>query len=1003
VKNFKPKPKIKDMKKECFTKNIFALLIFFMYCNFSMGQELTVTGTITEKPGSPLPGVTLQIKGTQKGTTSDLDGKYSIQAEPNSILVFSFVGYETQEVPVNGRTVIDIEMKASSETIEELVVIGYGTVKKMDLTGAVTAVGTKDFNKGILSSPQSLISGKIAGVVVTSGSGAPGSSPTVRVRGSSSLNASQDPLFVIDGVVIDNSGGVSGSPNALSMINPNDIESMTVLKDASSTAIYGSRATNGVILVTTKKAGKELKIIYNGTFSVNPLPKMLDVLNGNEYRDLIAKQVADGYLTTAASSLLGSANTDWQKEIYRTAYSQDHNISVSGTVKNILPYRVSLGQTNDNGSLKGTDFKRTTINIGVNPNLLDDHLKLNLNFKGMYNVNDFGATDALGAAIAYDPTQPVKNDNTRWRGYTTWTTGDVNSSAIPLATSNPVALINLRDDYSYVTRSIGNAQVDYKLHFFPDMHINVNAAYDYSKTKGHVNVADSTGWTYSSTNTGGRTEQYDETRKKQLLETYATYEKNIEAIQSKVSVMGGYSWEYYYRSKSDTAMNAAVDYMYSYSSSKTRYYLVSFYGRLNYDLMDKYLFTFTLRDDGTSRFSKDNRWGLFPSAALAWKIKSEAFLKEVNLISDMKLRLGYGVTGQQELSSSLGSDFPYLAVYQYGYSTSMYQFGNMFYNIMRPNAYDQNIKWETTTTYNVALDFGLFNNRLNGTIEYYSKKTKDLISKVTAPAGTNLSNAIVSNVGDMENKGIEVTLNGRLIESKDIFWELGCNLSYNKNKITNLTKSANPGYYIQTGDISGGTGNKIQVHKVGEPMNSFFVYQQVYDNNGDPIEGLYVDRNQDGIINSSDLYCYKNPAPDVLIGISSRFGYKDFELSFAGRLSLGNYVYNNVASGSTYSSLYPSSYLANVNYSANETKFQTRQWASDYYVENASFFRMDNITLSYKVPIKLNKLNMHVNAMVQNAFIITKYKGLDPEVYSGIDNNLYPRSRSFILGINIEF
>lgn len=987
------------MKKVQVIRRIFVLLAFFMYCNLTMGQAISVKGTITDESGSPIPGATVQIKGTQKGAISDLDGNYTIQTEATSILVFSFVGYETQEVPVEGRTSINVVLKTSSETLEEVVVIGYGTVKKTDLTGAVSSLASKDFNRGNISSPQSLISGKVAGVVVTAGNGAPGSSPTIRIRGSSSLNASQDPLFVIDGIVIDNSG-VSGSPNALSMINPNDIESMTVLKDASATAIYGSRATNGVIIVTTKKAGKDFKVEYNGTMSITTLPEMLDVLSGDEYRNLIFNEVNDGYLPATVLDLLGNTNTNWQKEIYQTAYSQDHNISISGTVKKLLPYRFSVGQTENNGTLIGTNFKRTTLNVNLNPSLLDDHLKLTLNFKGMNNDNQFGATGAIGAATAFDPTQHIYNGNTRWRGYTTWSSGGINGPAYPLATSNPIALMDLREDYSNVARSIGNAQVDYKLHFLPDVHVNVNLAYDYSKTYGHVNVADSTGWTYATTNTGGRSEKYTETRKKQLLETYATYEKSIDALSSKLRVMGGYSWEYYYRAQDDTAKNAAKDYVYSYSGSKTRYYLVSFYGRLNYDMMDKYMLTFTLRDDGTSRFSKDNRWGLFPSAAFAWKIKNESFLKGVDLISDMKLRLGYGVTGQQELN--LG-DFPYLPKFLLSYSTAMYQFGNDFFYTLRPDAYNANLKWETTATSNIALDFGLYNNRITGTIEYYFKKTKDLISVVTAPAGSNLSNAVVSNVGDMENRGFELTLNGRIIEHKDMFWEVGVNLSHNKNEVTNLTMSDNPDYYEMTGNISGGTGNRIQVYKVGQPMNSFFVYKQVYDKSGNPLEGVYVDQNTDGVINSDDLYCYKNPSANVLIGLSSRFSYKNLELSFAGRLSLGNYLYNNVASGSTYQTLYPSTFLSNVNSSATETNFHSTQYFSDYYIENASFFRMDNIMLGYKIPLKLNNISLKLSAMVQNAFVITKYTGLDPEVYNGIDGNIYPRSRNFLLGVNIQF
>jgi TonB-dependent starch-binding outer membrane protein SusC len=981
------------------TRIFLLLCIWVLSATTVMAQNIQITGKITDKStGELIPGVNIVVKGTTQGAVSDINGNYQISAPKGSTLIFSFIGYISQEVLVESNQTINVSLESDVKKLDEVIVIGYGTVKKNDLTGSVSAIGTKNFNKGVTNSAQDLITGKIAGVSVTAGTGAPGRAPTVRIRGSNSLNASQDPLYVIDGVVIDNSG-ISGSANALSIINPNDIETYTVLKDASATAIYGSRASNGVIIITTKKGGKKFTVSYNGTFTLNTLPKMLDVLSGDEYRALVTQEIKNGYVASEAASLLGKENTDWQKEIYRTAFSHDHNLGISGSYKDILPYRFSIGYTNSDGTLKGTNFERTTLNLSLNPTLLKGYLKINLNVKGMYNVNNFGATGAVGAAVAYNPTVPVMNGNKAWRGYTTWTNAGTGINGAPNknGTSNPVALVDLREDLSYVNRSLGNAQFDYKVHFLPDLHVNLNLAYDYSKSKGHVNVADSTGWTY--TDGGGRVETYNETRKKELLETYLNYEKKIEALQSTVSVMGGYSWEHYYEAKDDTARNTSETLL-SQSASKTRYYLVSFFGRLNYDLMGKYLITATLRNDGTSRFSKDNRWGLFPSAAFAWKIKNENFLKDKDAISDLKLRIGFGVTGQQEINNG---DFPYLPVFKNSSQYASYQFGNSYFNTLRPNAYDANIKWETTTTKNIALDFGLFNNRLTGTLEYYSKKTKDLLSQVNTAAGTNLSNSILTNVGDMENKGFEVTLNSQIISTKDIYWELGGNLTYNKNKITSLTKSGNPDYYVQTGSISGGTGNKIQVHKVGQPMNSFFVYQQVYDKEGNPLDGVYVDRDGNGVINTSDLYCYKSPAPDVIIGISSRFGYKNLELSFSGRLSLGNYMYNNVASGNTYQSLYQSSFLSNMNYSAGETKFHSTQYLSDYYIENASFFRMDNISIAYKVPVSQNRFNLKLSATVQNAFIITKYKGIDPEIYSGIDNNVYPRSRAFLLGVNIEF
>jgi TonB-dependent starch-binding outer membrane protein SusC len=982
------------------TRILILLCIWALSLTQAFAQELQITGKVTDKSnGEALPGVNITIKGTNQGAATDMSGKYTIKVNSGSTLVFSFIGYINEERIVESAQTIDVELTLDVKKLEEVVVIGYGTVKKNDLTGSVNAVGSRNFTKGITNSPQDLISGKVAGVAVTSGNGAPGSAPTVRIRGTNSLNANQDPLYVVDGVVLDN-GSISGLSNTLAFLNPNDIETYTILKDASATAIYGSRATNGVIIITTKKGNKNMHISYNGTYTVNSLPKMLDVLNGDEYRTLITEQIASGYLASGAASLLGTANTDWQKEIYRTSFSQDHNLGISGTIKKVLPYRFSFGYTKSDGTLKATDFKRLTANINLNPTLLKGFLKINLNVKGMYNENNFGATGAIGAATAFNPTFPVMNGNTRWRGYTTWITDntDINGNPNTNATSNPVALIDLRKDFSFVKRSIGNVQFDYKVHFFPDLHVNVNLAYDYSKTKGHVNVADSTAWTYNNPNEG-RLETYNETRKKQLLETFLNYEKELPDINSKINAMAGYSWEYFYKANDDTAIYKSGAEL-SQSASKTRYYLVSFYGRLNYELAGRYILTATLRNDGTSRFSEDNRWGLFPSGAFAWKIKQESFLKNINVLSDLKLRVGIGVTGQQELNTG---DFPYLAVFKTSSQYASYQLGDEFYYTLRPNAYDANIKWESTTTKNIALDFGLFNNRLTGTIEYYTKKTNDMISTVNTAAGSNLSNSITTNVGDMKNKGFEFTLSGDIISSKDLNWELSGNIAYNKNEITKLTMSENSDYYVQTGSISGGTGNKIQVQKVGEPLNSFFVYQQVYDSNGNPIDGVYVDRDGNGVINSGDLYCYKSPMPDYTLGISSRLNYKKWEFSFSGRASFGNYMYNNVASGSTYASLYTSNFLSNINYSANETKFKSTQYFSDYYVENASFFKMDNIALSYNTPILNKKVNLKVSGMVQNAFVITKYKGLDPEIYSGIDNNVYPRSRAYILGLNLEF
>jgi len=972
------------------TRVILMLLSLMTLSLEAFTQELKVHGKVTDaSSGDVLPGVNITVKGTTRGTSTDVDGSYTIMVPKSSILVYSYVGFFTQEITVTDQIELNVALSPDIAKLNEVVVIGYGTVKKSDLTGSVSSLGSQDFNKGSITSPQDLMIGKIPGVVVTSGDGAPGSSATIRIRGGSSIKASSDPLIVIDGVPVDKYD-ISGLPNPLAAINPNDIESFTVLKDASATAIYGSRASSGVIIITTKKGGAgKLKISYNGTASLYTVPKMIEVLSASEYRALVESQFSAG------ASLMGSASTDWQKEIYQTAFGHDHNLSFSGTVKN-LPYRASVGYTNEDGILKTSNLDRTTLSIGLSPSFLDDHLHFNLNAKGFYNKTRFANTGAIGAAVQFDPTHPVKDGDNYW----TWMSGTlINDQAV----DNPVAELMLTSDVAKVYRSIGNLQTDYKFHFLPDLRANLNLAYDYTKTDGKKFTPENTSWTSSFK---GNHEKYTQQKQMQLLEFYLNYTKEITQDQ-KVDVTAGYSWQHFWRKKYDYATSVDETLLNDSTSYKTQNYIISFFGRANYTLLDRYLVTVTLRDDGSSKFAKDNRWGLFPSVALAWKISSEPFMAGMRNISNLKLRLGYGVTGQEDI---VDEDYPYLARYTRSSDdkTAQYQFGNIFYNTLRPEGYDKNIKWESTTTYNIGLDFGFFNNRFSGTFDLYDRKTKDLLNKIPIPAGSNLQNELLTNVGNMKNKGIEFTINANILTSKDLNWEVSYNIGYNKNEITKLILSNVPTYPGDpAGDISGGVGNKIQINSVGHPMNSFYVYKQVYNSEGKPIEGLYVDQNGDGVINSSDLYCYKKPAADVLMGISSRLSYKNWDFSFAGRLSLGNYVYNNVASSrGTYYDVYNGGthFLSNVVKQVNDTKFNTTQYFSDYYIENGSFFRMDNINLGYQFSNLLNKgLNIHLSLAVQNAFIITKYKGLDPEVFNGIDNNLYPRPRTFIVGANIQF
>lgn len=999
--------------------NVLILMLSLLLGNFAMAQQTILTGKVTDSSsGEPLPGVSIVVKGTTNGTITNMDGIFSLNTKKGDVIQFSFVGYKTQEVVVQDQKNVSVGLVEDKAELQEVVVIGYGTVKKGDATGAVATVSSKDFNKGGVSSPQDLIVGKSAGTVITSAGGAPGAGATIRIRGGSSMSASNDPLIIIDGFPVSNSG-ISGLANPLSTINPNDIETFTVLKDASATAIYGSRASNGVILITTKKgtAGKS-KIEYNATMSVNTIPAYMDVLSGDEFRKLaydLASKSAVG-LNMGSLKRLGSFNTNWQKEIYQTALAHDHNVSVSGGIKN-MPYRASIGYTNQDGILKTTNMERSTIAIGLDPTFFDKRLKVTVNLKGSYTKQNFGEQGAVGSAVFYDPTQPVMNGNTKFGGYYTWVnlsdvlpdgSMDPNGTPNPIGVSNPVALLDQTDNRSTVKRSIGNIQFDYKFRFLPELRANLNMGYDYFETKGHNNAPDNAAFTFR--NGIGRLNDYDQSGKVQLLDFYLNYVKELPSLQSKLDVTAGYSWQHFYKEGSQFVRNGdgtqvSVDRKTSKFINEN--YLVSFFGRVNYSWKERYLFTFTIRDDGSSRFSPDTRWGLFPAAAFAWKMNDEAFLKNVNAITDLKLRLGWGVTGQQDIvgSGSGANDFPYLPVYRGSTATAQYQFGDTFYNTLRPNPYDANIKWEETTTYNIGLDFGFLKNRITGTFDAYKRDTKDLLNFIPIAAGSNFSNFLTTNVGNLENKGVELSITGQIISKKDMSWSLGFNAAYNENKITKLTKTDDPNYTgVDTGLIGGGVGNYIQNQRVGFPVHSFFVFQQVYDSKGMPIEGLYVDRTgTGGTVTSNNLnkYHYKKPAPDYTLGINSRFAYKQFDFSFSGRANIGNYVYNNVASGALYTTVYnQSGFFNNLPTQVNNAKFTYTQYFSDFYIENASFFKMDNMSVGYNFE---KQLKARLSFTVQNVFTITKYKGLDPEVDGGIDNNFYPRPRVFVLGVNLTF
>jgi len=985
-----------------------------LFSQLSFAQDRVITGRVTDSTGNGLAGVTVTAKGSRTATQTNNDGGFSITI-PSTVdaLIFSSVGFATREIPVISGAPLTVSLSGAGSSLNEVVVIGYGTRMKKDLTGAVTAITAKDFNKGSITTPEQLIAGKVAGVQITSNGGAPGSGSTIRIRGGASLNASNDPLIVVDGVPLapnrnlDGTPSIAGSPDPLSLINPNDIESMNILKDASATAIYGSRASNGVIIITTKK-GKSGKPRFNFTTqnSISTLPKEADVLSPAEFRNYV-----NTHGTPAQIAIMGNANTDWQNEIYDNAFTTDNNLSVSGSYK-VLPYRVSLGYLNQDGILKTGNLKRTSASITLSPRLLDDHLKIDLNLKGSISHSRFADEGAIGTAVRFDPTQPVQNGSKRFGGYFEWLDPSSTTGLRDLAPLNPVGLLEQKEDKSDVKRSIGNIQFDYKLHFLPDLHVNLNLGYDVSKGEGTIFIPDSAASSYlrsPDAKHGGVDNQYKQNKSNTILETYLNYVKDLKSIYSKIDVIAGYSYQDFSTTNynfPDRTTDGFVISTPSFPFDKPENRLISFYGRLNYTYKGKYLLTGTLRRDGSSRFSEENRWGMFPSGAFAWRLKEEDFLRNSTTVSDLKLRLGYGETGQQD---GIGN-YDYIARYSLANQQAQYQFGNRFDSLYRPEGYNPNLKWEQTATYNIGLDYGFFNNRITGSIDVYLKKTTDLLSIIDQPAGTNFTNKILANIGNMENRGVEFTINAQLVRNRNVTWDFGFNVTYNKNEITKLTFTNDPTFPGNlTGGIAGGVGSTVQIQSVGYPKNSFYVYQQIYDKSGKPIESLFEDRNRDGVINVDDLYRYKSPDPKAFLGAYSNVNWNKWSAGFSLRANIGNYMYNNRFSntGVQRNIIDPLGFLANGSRNLLETNFTgngDQYLLSDYYVENASFLRMDYINVGYNAGNLVSKhTNLRIGANVQNVFTVTKYKGLDPEVPGGIDNNFYPRPRIFSISLGLDF
>ena len=888
--------------------------------------------------------------------------------------------------------------------IEQVVLIGYGKQKKSDLTGSIASVTAKDFNGGSTSADQ-LIQGKAPGVTVTGNGGNPGSGSTIRIRGGASLNASNDPLIVIDGIPMD-FNGLSGASNALALINPNDIESFDVLKDASAAAIYGNRASNGVILITTKKGSTgKLKINFSTISSVSTKMGNMSVLSADEFR----KYVIENSTQQKYIDMLGTANTNWQDQIYQAAWGTDNNISISGGIKK-LPYRLSLGYTEQNGIVKTNEFRRTSFGLNLTPKFFDNHLSVTTNLKGTMTENRFPA-GVISAAQFFDPTQTVYDKSAQgnlvsnyWEWFLYNNSGQRTNNININATQNPLASLYGRRDVSTVFRSIGNLQLDYKFHFLPDLHFNINGGFDYQKGNGAVTMYPHYAQMIESGDVSTRRD-YEQEKTNRLLEIYLNYTKDIKAIDTKVDVMAGYSYQQFKDfTPSATTYFGNPDRV---STPSNRYEgkltLLGFYGRAIFTIADKYILTGSIRRDGTSRFyngtdETGNIWGTFAAASGAWKIKNENFLKDVNVISDLKLRGGWGQTGQQEIGGWYNS-FP---SYNISEQTAQYGFAEQYYTMYRPTQYNPNLTWETTETINAGLDFGILNNRITGSFDWFKKKTKDLLANVQVPAG-EFSNRNNKNIGEMETDGLEFLINVKAIKKENLTWDFSFNVAHYNPKITKFNDVAE-GYLIQTGGISGGTGNTIQAHLVGYTPSSFYVYQQVYGANGKPLEGVYVDRNGDGKIDVNDKYLYKSTTPDATIGFSTSLKYKNWDLSTSLRAVIGNYVYNNFASQSNVQNIATNDYLQNISSVAASYGFKNVQFWSDIFVEDASFVRMDNLTLGYNFKdIFSEGSSLRIYGMAQNVFVITDYSGVDPEIFGNIDNGFYQRPKIYSLGLNFNF
>lgn len=965
------------------TVNSLLFLLFFApICIFG---QTTLKGTVTEQSTSiPLPGVNVLIKGTATGTATDFDGNYQINANNGDVIVFSYVGYNPVEITYSGQSTLNIQLVENTAQLDEVVIIGYGSTTKKDATGSVESITSKDFTRGNIVTPENLLNGRVAGVSITT-SGAPGSGSQIKIRGGSSINASNDPLIIIDGLPIDNNG-VSGSRGVLASINPNDIDSFSVLKDASATAIYGSRASNGVIIIVTKKGKSTFSATYDMQFSFGELTDRIDVFSSEEFRNLVTSQPING--TTLDTSLLGNASTNWQDEIFRNTVSNQHNISLQGSLFKVLPARFSFGVTNQEGNLLTSKFERRNLSLALNPTFFDSHLKINLNANLSFEDNRFGDSGQIGTALIYDPTQPVYDASSPFSGFYQHRNGNV----LLNGATNPVANLLQTNNIGDSNRSYGNLNFDYKFHFLPELRAVLNIGYDETQAKTIDNA------TYATNDPiKGNSSRGFQKRTNKSLDGYLTYNNEFNNVRTEFTA--GYSYQKF-TNEGDNTGNILDPLSFGNPYTDPDLVLIGFFGRANLTFLDKYLVTLTYRRDGTSRFSKDNQWGNFPAVGLAWNLSDEDFLKESKVVSNLKLRAGYGITGQQAVNEK---DI-FLNRYRGGDLNSQYQFGNTVIQSLIASEINPDLKWEETATIEFGIDYGLFNEKLSGSLNFFQKNSTDLLFTAAVADGTNFSNSIIQNIGELQIQGIEFSLNADVINKEDFNVDFNFNATFLDREITKLAQ----GQDVRTGGISGGTGNNIQILREGFAPNSFSVYKQLYDTDGSPIEGAYVDLNGDNVINDDDRYLKENPGADVILGFQSNLNYKNFDFSFNLRANLGNYVYNNAnSSRAQYELLQNNAVLGNIPTSVLNTNFQRTSDViiSDIYIEDASFLRMDNITLGYTFNniTKNNLKSLRLWAGVQNVFTITNYSGLDPEVFDGIDNLIYPRPRTILAGANFKF